>query len=130
MSSYLATFFVLFGVLLGSIFVDIDSSSSKVARRFWLFSWLFKHRGVIHSLFACLFLSSLVGMFNLWFGFGFFVGYISHLLIDCFTFAGIRIFWPLKFKVKGFVKSGGWVEDVLFVFLLVLNILFALHKFL
>jgi len=46
------------------------------------------------------------------------VGYVSHLFLDCLTRGGVRLFWPLKFKVKGFVKSGGIVEQVIFVLLL------------
>ena len=80
----------------------------------------------MHSLVACVFLSLVVGMVSLWGGFGFFVGYISHLVLDCFTKMGVKLFWPLGFRVRGFVRSGSWVEDVLFVFILVLDVLFIL----
>lgn len=121
---------VFFFVIFGSFFVDVDSSTSKIARKFWLVSWIFKHRGFFHSLVGCFLISLLVAAINRWAGFGFFVGYLSHLVIDCFTRAGVRLFWPSQFRVRGFVKSGGWVEDVLFVFLLVLNIGFLVYKFL
>lgn len=117
--------FVLFWVLLGSVFVDLDSSSSKIARKLWGISWLFKHRGVLHSLAGCFVLSLLIGVLNLWMGFGFFAGYLSHLIMDCFTFAGLKLFWPFGFRIKGFVRSGSWVEDVLFVSLLVADIWLA-----
>ena len=123
-------FFVLVFVLLGVIFVDLDSCSSKVGRKFWFLSWVFRHRGFLHSLVGCLFFSVLVGLFNLWSGFGFFVGYVSHLILDCFTKMGISFFWPFKFKVRGFVRSGSWVEDILFVLLLFSDILFVVYKFL
>jgi len=122
--------FVLMFVLLGSVFVDIDSCSSKVGRRFWFLSWFFRHRGFLHSLIGALFFSTLIGLVNLWVGFGFFVGYISHLVLDCFTRMGLRLFWPFGFKVKGFVKSGSWVEDVLFVLFLFLDIFFLVYIFL
>ncbi len=122
--------FVLGFVLLGTVFVDVDSCSSKVGRKFWFLSWFFRHRGVLHSLLACVFLSLIIGFFSLWAGFGFFVGYISHLIMDCFTKMGIKLFWPLKFRVKGFVRSGSWLEDVVFVLFLILDICFVFEKFL
>ncbi len=121
-------FWVLGFVLLGSVFVDIDSCSSKVGRRFWFLSWCFRHRGVLHSLVGCLVLSCVVGVFNRWLGFGFFVGYMSHLILDCFTKMGLKLFWPFGFKVKGFVKSGSWVEDVCFVLLLLVDVWFIFEK--
>jgi len=115
---------VLIFVLLATMFVDVDIKNSKVGQGWYLrpLQWLTKHRGVLHSLVVGLLLSLFVGGVSLWAGFGFFVGYMSHLFLDCFTLSGVRLFWPLKFKVKGFVKSGGIVEQVLFVLLLLGNI--------
>ena len=115
-------FFVLVFVLFGLAFVDIDSLNSKVGKKFWFLSWALKHRGVLHSLVACVLLSLIVGAFSLWAGFGFFVGYVSHLVLDCFTKMGIRLFWRFGFRVRGFVRSGSWVEDVLFVLVLGLDV--------
>ncbi len=111
-------FFILGFILFGSIFLDIDSHNSKIGSKFWFLSWFFKHRGFLHSLFGCLFLGLIIGLLNLWAGFGFFLGGISHLFLDSFTKRGVRIFWPFGFKVYGFVKTGSWMEDVLFVLLL------------
>jgi len=116
--------FVLFFVLLGTGFVDIDAKSSKFGNH-WYFrplQWITKHRGFLHSLIAGLIFSLVIMSINLWAGFGFFVGYISHLFLDCFTKSGVRLFWPFKFKIKGFVRSGGIIEDVVFVLLLLGNI--------
>ena len=117
-------FFVLAFVLLGAAFVDIDEKTSKAGKSWFLrpIQWLSKHRGMFHGLLFAVLLSLVVGLINLWAGFGFFAGYISHLLIDCFTKAGVQLFWPLRFKVKGPVKSGGTIEDVIFVLLLLGNI--------
>lgn len=117
-------FWVLFFVLLSTAFVDIDVRSSSLGNR-WYFrplQWVVNHRGVFHSLFFGLFLSLIIGSFILWGGFGFFVGYVSHLFLDCWTRSGVRLFWPLKWKIKGFVKSGGVVEDVVFVLLLLVDV--------
>ena len=118
-------FFVLAFVLFGVAFVDIDEKTSKFGKK-WFFrpiQWISKHRGFFHSLVACLLISVLIAALNKWVGFGFFVGYVSHLFLDCWTKSGIQLFWPLKFKIKGFVKSGGVTEDVIFVLLLLGNIL-------
>jgi inner membrane protein len=117
-------FWVLGFILLATAFVDVDVKSSKFGNH-WYFrplQWMTGHRGVFHSLGFGLLLSLIVGVFNLWAGFGFFVGYISHLFLDCMTKGGIRLFWPFKFKIKGFVGSGGIVEEVIFVLLLLGNI--------
>ena len=116
--------FVLFFVLLGTGFVDIDAKSSKFGNH-WYFrplQWITKHRGFLHSLIAGVIFSLVIGAINLWAGFGFFVGYVSHLFLDCFTKSGVRLFWPFKFKIKGFVRSGGMIEDIVFVLLLLGNI--------
>jgi len=72
-------------------------------------------------------LSLILGGVNLWVGFGFFVGYISHLFLDCFTVSGVKSFWPFGWKIKGFVKSGGIAEQVVFV-LLLLGDIFVVGK--
>ncbi len=117
-------FWVLGFVLFAAAFVDIDIKNSRFGNR-WYFrplQWMTKHRGFLHSLVACVFLSLVVGSFSLWAGFGFFVGYVSHLFLDCLTVSGVRLFWPFDFKIKGFVKSGGIVEEVIFVLLMLGNI--------
>ena len=112
--------FVLFFVLLATVFVDVDIKNSRFGNH-WFFrplQFLTRHRGVLHSLVAGLSLSLIIGSVSLWAGFGFFVGYASHLFLDCLTKGGVRLFWPLKFKIKGFVRSGKIVEQVVFVVLL------------
>ncbi len=112
--------FVLAFVLLATVFVDIDVRSSLFGNR-WYFrplQWVVKHRGVFHSLFFGVLLSLILGSVNLWAGFGFFVGYVSHLFLDCWTKSGVGLFWPFRYRVKGFVRSGGILETVVFVLLL------------
>ena len=117
-------FWVLGFVILASAFVDIDEKNSKVGKSFVFrpIQFLFRHRGFFHSLIACLTFSIIIAFFNQWAGFGFFVGYLSHLIMDAMTSSGVMFFWPLKFKIKGFVKSGSILEDVVFVLLLLLDV--------
>ena len=116
--------YVLAFVLLAAAFVDVDVKNSSFGNR-WYFrplQWIVKHRGVLHSLFFGVFLSLILGSVSLWAGFGFFVGYVSHLFLDCWTKSGVRLFWPFKYRVKGFIRSGGIVEDVVFVLLMLVDI--------
>ena len=116
--------YVLIFVLLATAFVDIDIRNSKAGNR-WYFRPLqvfTKHRGFLHSIFVGVLLSLILGIVSLWAGFGFFVGYMSHLFLDCLTKSGVALFWPFGWKVKGFVRSGGIVEQVIFVLLLLGNI--------
>ena len=112
--------YVVFFILLATAFVDIDVKSSKFGNH-WYFrplQWLTRHRGFLHSLTAGLLLSLFIALISKWAGFGFFVGYLSHLFLDCFTKSGIRLFWPFDWKLKGFVKTGGTIEQVVFVLFL------------
>ena len=117
-------FWVLFFILFATVFVDIDIRNSKIGNHWYfrLFQWTTKHRGVLHSLIVGLILSLVVGIISLWGGFGFFVGYVSHLFLDCLTKSGVELFWPFGWKIKGFVRSGGIVEDIFFVLLLLGNL--------
>ena len=115
--------FVFFGfLLLGTLIVDIDTSKSRVGKAWYLrpLQWFTKHRGMWHSLIFGLFLSVVIYVFSQDAGFGFFVGYVLHLFSDCFTKSGVRMFWPItNRKVRfGLVRSGGLIEEVLFVLLL------------
>jgi len=125
LSYYVAMpFYVLIFVLLATAFVDIDIKNSKMGKG-WYFrplQWFTRHRGFLHSLVVGLLFSLIIASISQWAGFGFFVGYMSHLLLDCFTKSGIALFWPFSWKVKGFIRSGGIVEQVVFVLLLLGNI--------
>lgn len=130
LSYYIAMpWYVLIFVLLAAAFVDIDIKNSKAGNHWYLRSlqWFTKHRGMLHSLFFALLISLIVAGIDNWAGFGFFVGYMSHLFLDCFTKSGVRLFWPFSWKVRGFVKSGGIVEQVVFV-LLLLGDIFVVGK--
>jgi|APSaa5957512576_1039674.scaffolds.fasta_scaffold00372_24 inner membrane protein len=118
-------FFVLGFVLFGAAFVDIDSGMSRVGKSLFFrpLQFMTRHRGFFHSLVACVIFSLIIGVISRWGGFGFFVGYLSHLVLDCFTPAGVGLFWPFGFRVRGFIRSGSWVEDVVFVLFLFLSVI-------
>jgi len=117
-------------LLFFTAFVDIDQPKSKIGRRIPLLSHFFKiiigHRTFFHSL---LFIASGYLLLNLLpypeLSLGFLLGTGSHLIMDALTKEGVRPFYPFKFRVKGFVKTGSILEKVI----LVLLILLLLEKF-
>jgi len=112
--------------LLASIIPDIDTPFSKIGKikLFRILNFFTKHRGIIHSFIFLIFISCFLLFFknNIWLAFV--LGYSSHLILDCFTVQGVRLFYPFKLKVKGFVKTNGLIENLLF------SILFFIDLFL
>ena len=117
--------FMILICLFGSLLPDIDSPKSLIGFIFRPFSNLFKlifgHRGIFHSLFFTILLSGVIWIFSHKFALAFFVGYLSHLLIDGLTRQGVRLFYPFKVRLRGFCKTGGIFEHVL-LFVLILFI--------
>ena len=104
---------------------DVDEPGSTVNRRLPVIGPALgrslRHRTVTHSLAA---LAGLTLAAHLllrhvvwsWLAVGA-VGYGSHLFCDLLTPAGIDLFWPVGRRVRlgGFVRTGGGVEEGLFV---------------
>jgi inner membrane protein len=125
--------FLLLFILLATLFVDIDSCQSKIGHRWYLrpIQWLTTHRGIVHSLFFGLILSLLIAGLNNWAGFGFFVGYLSHLFLDFLTRSGVAFLWPLSSKKFGlWIKSGGVIEEIIFVLFLLGDVVWMFRIFL
>jgi len=95
---------------------DIDTAKSHVGQA-WILRFLqffTKHRGMIHS-FTFMFLITLILIFIFPIAaFGFFLGYLIHLVSDAMTVDGIAFFWPSKKKIAGKITTGGLVERILF----------------
>ncbi len=111
--------FVLFFLFLffGAGFPDIDHSKSKFGRNFFsrIIGFFFKHRKIFHSLFFGILTSYLFFKFDRDSGLGFFLGFLSHVILDSFTKQGINFFYPFgEFTLKGFFKTGGLFETILF----------------
>ena len=117
--------FLLFAVI-GGVFVDIDSRKSKIGKRWWLrpLHWMVKHRGIFHTLLLGVILGLVIGFISKWAGIGFFVGYVSHLFLDILTIRGVELFYPISEKKVGvgLVRSGGLIEEILFVLLLLVDV--------
>ena len=122
--------FFLF-LFFGAGFPDVDHGKSKFGRNLFsrvigLFS---KHRKIFHSLFFGIILAYLFFNFDRNSGLGFFLGFFSHVMLDSFTRQGINLFYPFgKFIFKGFIKTGGKLETVLFYLFVVVTIVSLLVK--
>ena len=111
-------------LFLGAGIPDVDHSKSKFGRNIFsriivIFS---KHRKIFHSLFFGMLVAYLLFLYDKGAGFGFLLGFFSHVVLDSFTKQGINFLYPVgEFKVRGFVKSGGILETFLFYFLVILD---------
>ncbi len=112
-------------VTFSSILPDIDTPFSKIGSKIpflsWLLNLLFGHRGLLHTIYFPLLIYFILEVFekHLWAG-AFFLGYMSHLIIDMLNTKGVYFFYPLnKTRINGFIKSGGILEWVLFVLILI-----------
>ena len=112
-----------FVTLFGTMFVDIDSATSFLGKKFKIVSFLFGHRKFFHSIFSALFFSLLIYLVNTTLAMFFFIGYMSHLFMDSLTKKGIKLFYPLNYSIKGFIKVGGILEYILFFVMLCLIII-------
>lgn len=116
--------FLLFLFVLGSLFPDIDSAKSIIGRKVKIISFLFKHRGFFHSVFALILFSLLLGLlFKPVSGVVFALGFALHLIMDAVTKEGIHI---LGFRIQGPIKVGSITEHVFYLVLLVLSLLFMI----
>lgn len=121
------TFMIL--TCLAAVLPDIDESKSRIGRQTGPLSWLiekiFGHRNIFHSIFPLIGIALLFIYFLKldMIGTAFLIGYSSHLFIDSFTHMGIGLLYPLSNKrIRGFVKTGGIAEHVLFIMLILANI--------
>ena len=113
-------FFTLF--LFAALLPDIDHPGSMLGKKLWplsgIISLFFGHRGLFHSIFVPVLFLFLGWYFQvLWMGIALACGYMSHLLADSFTVSGVKPF-GVGPRVRGFIRTGGLLEFVLFMLLL------------
>ncbi|MBX4211914.1 metal-dependent hydrolase [Candidatus Pacearchaeota archaeon] len=111
-------------ILFASLLPDIDSGFSYMGKRplFRPIQFFVKHRGFIHSFTFCTIVALALSLYYPIAALPFFLGYSFHLLADSFTVDGIQPFWPFKSKVAGHVRTGGRVEDSIFLLFCVVDI--------
>jgi len=114
-------------VLLASVVPDIDSHKSFVGRLARPLSDVIEgfaqHRGVLHSMLlpsAACFALIIAGYKQL--AFPLFLGYCSHIIADALTSEGVAPFSPISgLRIHGLFSTGGLLEYVVFVSLVVVN---------
>ncbi|WWO96952.1 MAG: metal-dependent hydrolase [Candidatus Dasytiphilus stammeri] len=99
---------IIASAMLTSLLPDIDHPSSLLGQHFkWLSSTMrliFGHRGFTHSILALatavklIFLSRVIIPADVIQGM--IIGYISHLIADSITPAGIPLLWPIRWKLR------------------------------
>jgi len=111
-------------VLIATITPDLDSKFSSWGRHliFRPLQFFVKHRGIIHSFTTAFVLSIIIAIFWPTASLGFFLGFSVHLICDSFTKDGVQPFWPLKTECNGPIKTGGKIEEILFVTMIFVDI--------
>jgi len=112
--------------LLFSIVPDIDHPKSRLGHNplSLLLFHLFGHRQLIHSIFIPIILFFIFVKIYLPLALAIMIGYSSHLVLDCLNKAGLRLFFPLKFKIKGPIKTKSLLEKLLFLIILLALLLY------
>jgi len=108
--------------LIATLIPDFDTKFSSTGKNFLLrpFQFFLKHRDILHSFTFAILLTLFFVLFFPILAFGFFVGYVSHLVADSFTILGIKPFYPFKKIINGKIQTGGKIESVIFgVFVIV-----------
>lgn len=94
----------------GSLIPDIDLPTSTVGKAFKPLSVVIYcvcgHRGFVHSLLCSILLTMLLGYtesaffpaYSVSYMYGFFSGYVLHLLQDSCTPYGVQLLWPFKYR--------------------------------
>lgn len=119
---------IIVGLVVGSVFPDIDRPRSLLGR-------VLKHRGIVHSPLALgvsvVVLSTLLSVHNAnqIIAFGFFLGYLIHLVTDSLTPMGVKWLQPFKGgSVRFIIRTGGFGELVVaFPFAILLILLLLQH---
>ena len=118
-------------VLICALLPDIDSPDSYFGRsKIWRpLQFIVKHRGVFHSFTFCVLVAILFAFVLPIVALPFFLGYGSHLLADSFTQEGINPFWPWKKTSQGPLRTGGSVENGIFIGFIIMDCLLVLRLF-
>lgn len=115
-----------------SMLPDIDSVSSKLGRKLPPFavvlSFIFHHRGFMHSIFPPLLLYFIISRISPLIAAAVLVGYVSHLLMDATTTNGVKFLYPLPFKIRGVIRTNSFMEKIVVMLLILTIVLLAFYR--
>ena len=111
-------------VLIASLLPDLESAFFSTERRGIIrrFKMISPKQGILHTYTFCIAVAIFLALFFPVYAFPFFVGYSFHLFLDSFTPQGIRAFWPLKKRSKGYIHAGGKMDYMIFYILIIVDI--------
>lgn len=118
-------------ILIASVIPDVDTAFSNVGKHavFRPLQMVFRHRTLFHSFTLALVLSVIIAFYFPVVALPFFLGYSFHLLADSFTVDGVQLFWPLGKTSAGKIRTGGRIEDGIFISFLLVDGLLLLMLF-
>jgi len=120
---------VMFGAITGALMPDIDVQGSPMSKILYL--PLGKHRGFFHTPLALAIFTILFSALSYSFGIGFFVGYLSHLILDTLNPTGIMWAYPIKRTYYSIAKIRvGSLGEYLILASLIIADYFAINTFL
>lgn len=97
---------------------DIDHPKSKPSRALRVPLWrVLPHRGPTHHLWSSVALAALLWPFGgwSWWTVALVLGWTTHHLGDMATMQGLRWLWPLPWRFRGPIRTGGKVEWIVLV---------------
>lgn len=120
--------YLFLGLLLfGSLLPDLDTPYSKLGRKVrpisGLIKFIFGHRKLFHSLIMAVLIFVVFNyIFDMYLvGVALSAGFVLHLVADGLTKEGVNFLYPFaRFRVSGFIKTGGVLELLLFFVLVFL----------
>ncbi len=114
-------------ILFASLIPDLDTINSKISKinpLRKLTKYIFKHRGMLHSLFTPILIYLIIYIIHKEIALLIAIGYTSHLFLDSFTKQGIKPFYPLtNLKFKGNTTTNSIIEKLLFWIIAILILL-------
>jgi inner membrane protein len=106
----------ILAVLFASLIPDIDTATSFLGKRVKYLSHLLEHRRFFHSIIFMVMAAISAAYLgkNPELAVAALIGIASHLLLDSLTPAGLYLFWPSKLPVRGWFRTGGIFDMLLF----------------
>jgi inner membrane protein len=104
----------LVALLLGTLLPDIDSTRSFLGSKVPVFGWVFRHRGLFHSLPLMAVLAYITyAIAGKIIAISFSIGFVLHLALDSLTREGTTPFFPFEFRIRGPFGTGGLMDYAL-----------------
>lgn len=121
--SFTMPFWFYTSIIISSSFVpDIDIPTSKLGKKVKIVGYLFEHRGIFHTIWPIVLIFYILNKYiSFHLAVSVITGYFSHLCLDMLTPKGIQLFYPLKMRIRGFIETGSFLENIVCVILLIVD---------